>query len=81
MGWLRTIAPSEARGLLRRLYDEATSRAGRVFHIVRAMSLAPRVLEASMALYKETMHGPIGLSRQRREMLAVVVSRANSCHY
>jgi AhpD family alkylhydroperoxidase len=27
------------------------------------------------------MHGPSPLSRAQREMLAVVVSRANDCHY
>jgi alkylhydroperoxidase family enzyme len=49
------------------------------------MSLAPRVLDASMALYQRVMFAPsgagIGLSRERRELLAVVVSRTNACHY
>jgi alkylhydroperoxidase/carboxymuconolactone decarboxylase family protein YurZ len=39
------------------------------------------VLQASMALYREIMFGPSGLSRQERELLAVVVSAANSCRY
>jgi alkylhydroperoxidase/carboxymuconolactone decarboxylase family protein YurZ len=34
-----------------------------------------------MALYREIMFGPSGLSRQERELLAVVVSAANSCGY
>jgi alkylhydroperoxidase family enzyme len=34
-----------------------------------------------MALYKAIMFGPSKLSRVERELLAVVVSRANSCHY
>jgi alkylhydroperoxidase family enzyme len=81
MAWLRTIAPGEARGLLARLYDEAVQRAGRVYHIVRAMSLAPQTLQASMGLYRQAMFGPSELSRAQRELLAVVVSRANDCHY
>jgi alkylhydroperoxidase family enzyme len=56
-------------------------RAGRVFHIVRAMSPNPRTLSSSMALYGTVMMGPSELSRRQREMLAVVVSRTNDCHY
>jgi alkylhydroperoxidase family enzyme len=52
-----------------------------VFNIVKAMSLRPGVLRRSMELYREAMHGRSGLSRIERELLAVVVSRANDCHY
>jgi alkylhydroperoxidase family enzyme len=45
------------------------------------MSLAPRQLRASMAIYREVMFGESPLTRAQREMLAVVVSRANDCHY
>jgi alkylhydroperoxidase family enzyme len=34
-----------------------------------------------MELYKGIMFGPSGLSRQERELLAVVVSCQNDCHY
>ena len=81
MTWIRTIPPGEAEGPLRASYDRAVARAGRVFHIVRTMSTSPRILDASMGLYLEVMHGPGGLSRRRREMLAVVVSATNACHY
>ena len=81
MTWLKTTGPDEAQGPLARLYAEAVKRAGRVYGIVRAMSLGPRTLERSMALYREVMFGPSELSRAQREMLAVVTSRANDCHY
>jgi alkylhydroperoxidase family enzyme len=45
------------------------------------MSLSPRVLDASMGLYLALMHGPGALPRRERELLAVVTSRANHCHY
>jgi alkylhydroperoxidase family enzyme len=45
------------------------------------MSLRPGVLEPSMELYRAIMFGPSELSRAERELLAVVVSRANDCHY
>ena len=79
--WIRTIPPEGAHGTLRRIYAAAVKRAGRVFHIVRAMSIAPPALEASLALYQRLMHGEGALPRRQRELLAVVVSRANDCHY
>jgi alkylhydroperoxidase family enzyme len=79
--WIRTIAPEHAQGLVRRVYEAAVRRAGKVFQIVRAMSLSPAVMESALELYKQVMFGPSALSRRQREMLAVVVSRANRCHY
>jgi alkylhydroperoxidase family enzyme len=82
MAWIRTIAPGEATGLLRRLYDEAIARAGKVFNVVRVQSLRPEVLEIGGHLYEELMFSPRSpLSRAQREMIAVAVSRANQCHY
>lgn len=81
MPWIRTVPPDEARGRLARSYRAAVERAGRVFGIVRAMSLAPPVLDASMSLYQRVMYAPAGLTRRQREMLATVVSAANHCHY
>jgi len=78
---LRLIDVEEATGALRREYDEAVARAGKVFNIVKAMCLNPGVLRASMGLYKAIMFGPSELTRQQRELLATVVSRANDCHY
>ncbi len=81
MTWIRTIADDEADGLLASLYNAARSRAGRVFRIVRSMSLNPPVLRDSMRFYQAVMFGESPLTRARRELLAVVVSRANGCHY
>ena len=81
MAFLRLIEEHEATGELEREYDAAVRRAGKVFNIVKAMSLNARVLKRSMELYKELMFGPSELSRADRELLAVVVSRQNDCHY
>lgn len=81
MTWIRTIAPAESQGLLQGIYAASLKRAGKVFQIVRAMSLAPRVLESSLQLYREVMFAASGLSRRQRELLAVVVSCCNRCHY
>ena len=34
-----------------------------------------------MELYIKVMHGPSGLTRSEREMVATVVSKTNHCHY
>jgi len=82
MPWIRTVPPDEATGLLRQIYDAAVQRAGRVYNVVRLQSLRPKVLRASTQLYLELMHAPEGaLTRAQREMIAVVVSAANGCHY
>jgi alkylhydroperoxidase family enzyme len=81
MPWIRTVDVAAARGRLRRLYEEAVARAGKVYGIVRVMSPNPRVLEASLAFYRAVMFAPSPLSRRQRELLAVVTSRANDCHY
>ncbi len=82
MAWIRTVAPDDATGRLRKIYDEAVRRAGRVFNVVRLQSPRPRVLEASLRLYQEIMLSPrSALSRVEREMIATAVSATNGCHY
>ncbi len=79
---VRTIEPEAATGLLKRLYDAAIRRAGKVYNILRIQSLRPDVLSASTQLYVEVMHSDkSGLSRVQREMIATAVSRSNDCHY
>ncbi len=81
MVYIRLIDPEDAEGRLKAEYDEALKRAGKVFNVVKAMSPNPLVLNRSIELYKAVMFGPSDLSRIERELLAVVVSRANDCHY
>ncbi|GAB4269747.1 MAG: hypothetical protein Kow0080_13670 [Candidatus Promineifilaceae bacterium] len=81
MAWIKTIPFSEARGVLKKEFEAALKRAGRIWHIVQVMSLNPRVLKSSMEFYSAVMMGSSPLSRCQREMLAVVVSAANHCVY
>lgn len=81
MAWIRTVSDDEATGLAAELLDQARQRAGKVYNIVRIQTLRPRLLRRSMDLYIEAMKGRSPLTRAQREMLAVVVSQANDCHY
>lgn len=81
MPHIRLIGEREATGALAEEYRAAIGRAGKVFNIVKSMCHNPAVLNRSMELYKAIMFGPSELSRSERELLAVVVSVANDCHY
>ena len=81
MAWIRTVALDTADGVLRRLYDQALERAGKVFRILSIQSLDPSTLRASTGLYTSVMLGRGPLSRAQREMIATAVSRENSCLY
>ena len=82
MAWIETVSPGEATGTLKRLYEAAVERAGRVFNVIRLQSPRPHVLRASVQLYTQIMHSPdSALSRAEREMIAVAVSKANGCVY
>ena len=81
MAWIRTVPPNEAQGLLAEQYEAAVARAGRVYQIVQSMSLAPGILDASMRHFGQIAHAREGLTRSNRELVAVVVSVVNGCHY
>lgn len=81
MPHIRLIELDEATGALQDEYAAAIGRAGKVYNIVKAMSLRPGVMKQSMEMYKAVMFGPSGLTRAERELLATVTSRHNECHY
>ena len=81
MPYIQLIDEGDAEGLLEEEYAAALERAGKVFNILKAMSRNPRVLHASIELYREIMFGESGLSRRERELLATVTSSAQDCYY
>jgi len=80
--WLPWVADDDATGPLKKEFEAAQKRAGSVWNIVRVMSLNPPGMQASMRLYSSLMHRATKmLGRAEREMIAVVVSQINHCHY
>jgi alkylhydroperoxidase family enzyme len=75
------VLPDDAEGTLAGEYDAALRRAGRIWNIVAIQSRTPEALRASMQMYVTLMYGPGPLDRSVREMLAVVTSQTNDCHY
>ena len=81
MAWIKQIYLEEATGLLKRQLDAAVKRAGRIWNIVQVMSINEMALKDSLKFYQTAMMGESPLTRAQREMLAVVVSVENNCHY
>lgn len=81
MSWIRMIPEAEASGELKELYDELTAPWGGVDNILKIHSLNPPSLRTHYEFYKTLMRGKSNLSRAQREMIAVVVSVTNRCHY
>lgn len=81
MPWIHQVPIDESTGLLKRLFDAALARAGRVWHIVHIMSVNPPALDASMKFYGALLKGPSPLSKAQRELLATVVSAELDCRY
>lgn len=50
-------------------------------NILRIHGVHPPVMRQHFELYVQLMHRPGPLSRARREMIAVLVSTVNQCHY
>lgn len=80
--WIQMIPEDEAAGELAALYDELRApQTGRVDHVMAIHSLHPQSMRDHQQLYRTLMHGAGGLSRPEREMIGVVVSAVNRCHY
>ena len=81
MAWIRMVEESEAKGKLAQLYERYTEPWGGVDNVLKIHSLNPRSMQGHFDLYKVLMRGKSDLSRAQREMIAVVVSKTNQCHY
>lgn len=81
MAYIRKIPPEEAEGILAQEFDAAMRRAGRIWEIIAVQSLSPESLRHGMRLYRAALYGGSKLTRAQREMIAVVTSMVNECHY
>lgn len=81
MAWIPMIPEQEAEGRLAEMYAKLTEPWGGVDHILKIHSLNPPSLWGHFELYRTLMRGRSPLTRIQREMIAVVVSAINRCHY
>ena len=81
MVWIKLIHEHEAEGELEGLYADLIEPWGGVDNIMKIHSLNPASLSGHALLYQTLMRGRSDLTLVQREMIAVIVSALNQCHY
>lgn len=81
MPFIKVIDENKAEGKLKEVYNEIISSRGKLSNIMAIHSLMPDTMIKHMDLYKSIMFGKSNFSRELKEMIAVVVSKANNCDY
>ena len=82
MARIRVIADDDWDGELAELHPRVVDpRWGRVDNILAVHSLNPRGMAAHQKLYESAMAGTATLRKVERELIALVVSLTNDCHY
>ncbi len=78
---IRTVGPDEATGQVKQVYDSIYQNMGMVPNVFQAISQRPPLLAATAQLAGALMLAPGALTRDVKEMIAVVVSATNRCRY
>jgi alkylhydroperoxidase family enzyme len=82
MAWVDTIREDEWDGDLAALYASVADPAsGRVDNIIQIHSLDPAAMAGHQAVYEAAMGSTKTLRKVERELIALVVSDINGCHY
>ncbi len=82
MAWIATVPDDEWDGDLAPLHGQVVDRdLGRVDNIMAVHSLNAKGLAAHNTLYASAMAGTASLRKVERELIALVVSADNDCHY
>ena len=82
MAWIQTIREDEWEGPLADLYGQVVDADhGRVDNVMQIHSLNPNARIGHLGVYGSAMAGTKTLRKVERELVALVVSRYNDCHY
>ncbi len=81
MAWIKTIAPGEATGRLKEVYDDILRTMPFVPKMRQLASLRPEAVEALELLAKRAHFGGTSLGREREERIALVVAALLKCTY
>lgn len=81
MSRIRVVDYEKADGRLKEIYDDLLRKRGKLANVHAIQSLRPETIVHHMDLYMEIMYSKSELKREEREMLAVVCSVYNQCHY
>lgn len=81
MAFIKYITYENASDELKKLYETLGGESKQPANVVRIASPNPKVMETMIPFYRAIMYNPSPLSRQQREMIAIVTSVINQCHY
>ncbi len=81
MALIEIIQPEDATGELKQIYDNLIETRGQIAEVHKIQSLNPKSIINHMDLYMTLLYGKSPIKRVLREMIAVVVSKANKCEY
>lgn len=80
MPWIKVVNEDEATGELAEYYEHARAEGRRVSNIQRIMSLNPKAM-AAVDSFQHSWREYGVLSPKHREMVALITSALNRCHY
>lgn len=82
MAYIKEIAPEEATGRLKEIYDEILQEpGGRVSPVIQVLSPRPETLRSVRKQGRVLSFGGSTLGRRKEEMIATLTSVLNGCHY
>lgn len=81
MPFIKVINEDEASGDLKKVYQQIGAARGKLSNIMKIHSLLPDTMIKHLDLYLSIMFSENNLSREVKEILAVVVSKNNKCDY
>jgi uncharacterized peroxidase-related enzyme len=79
--WLHVPPADAVPKEVEELWAKPLEKLGFVPNVLRVYAIRPRHLRLWNEFYDELMRGESGLTKAQREMIAVVVSTTNRCHY
>ena len=81
MAFIDYVSFDDASPELQTAYTKYGGKNKTPANIVRISGVSPKAMEGHVAMYRAIMSPKSSLSRQQQEMIAVVVSVINKCHY
>jgi alkylhydroperoxidase family enzyme len=82
VAWIETTREDEWDGQLAQMYGRVVDREhGRVDNIMQIHSLDPEAMDGHLGVYSAAMSGTRTLRKVERELIALLVSDINDCHY
>lgn len=80
-GWIRTVDPADATGLLAEAYAHQQAKMGRVTGITRLGSLYPELVAERLRFYDVIEATPSAIPDWAKRAVILTVSALNGCHF